>query len=297
MKTFEDIKKIAADNGIEIIDFKMTDINGQLRHVSMPVNTVKADIFKDGIGFDASNYGYAVVEKSDMVFIPDADTAYIDPFAQIPTLCMCGDATVIDNPVNRPLAQYPRNVLKAAVQTLKNSGIADEMFILPEFEFYLFDNVTWNVGPDNISADIDSDQAHWNSGLQGQGNVVPKQKAYHVDRPLDVSFDARNKMVVTMEKLGIPVKYHHPEVGSAGQFEIEPIMGEVTKMADATVFIKHIVKNVAKEYGFTATFMPKPVYGEAGNGMHVHIILKKDGKSVFQIKTAIQVLAKRHFTS
>ena len=140
-KTVQDILDLIRENNIEMIDFKMVDINGQYRHVTIPAQNFSEDTMKNGIGFDASNYGYAVVEKSDMVFIPDPDTAVIDPFCEIPTLSMTGNAMIIASPENRPLAQYPRNIVRAAEQYMKDTGIADTMMILPEFEFYLFDQV------------------------------------------------------------------------------------------------------------------------------------------------------------
>ncbi|MBO7341707.1 MAG: glutamine synthetase beta-grasp domain-containing protein, partial [Clostridia bacterium] len=140
-KSVQDVIALIREAGIQMVDFKMVDVNGQYRHVTIPAENFSEETMKSGIGFDASNYGYAVVEKSDMVFIPDPDTAVIDPFCSIPTLSMTGNAMIIDTPENRPLAQYPRNIIKAAVQHMKTLGIADEMKILPEFEFYLFDNV------------------------------------------------------------------------------------------------------------------------------------------------------------
>ena len=175
-KTVQDILAIIRENDIKMVDFKMVDINGQYRHVTIPAENFSEDTVKSGIGFDASNYGYAVVEKSDMVFIPDLDTAVIDPFCDIPTLSMTGNAMIIDTPENRPLAQYPRNIIKAAVEHMKNTGVADEMKILPEFEFYLFDDVTWNVEGRHIGATVDAVQSYWNSGVEGRGVVVPKQK-------------------------------------------------------------------------------------------------------------------------
>lgn len=268
-------------NNIQMIDFKIVDINGQYRHVTIPAQHFSADTLKNGIGFDASNYGYAVVEKSDMVFIPDLDTAVVDPFCQIPTLSVTGNAMIIDNPENRPLDQYPRNIVLAAEQYMKDTGIADTMLILPEFEFYLFDNVGWDVKPNHISMHLDVNQGHWNTDTQGQGVIVPFQKAYHVAKPFDRAYECRSEMCLEMEKAGIAIKYHHPEVGAAGQFEIEPLLGQMSKMADATMMIKYIIHNVALKYGLTATFMPKPVYGEAGSGMHVHMLLLKDGQPVF----------------
>ena len=262
-KTVSDILKIIEENDIKMIDFKMVDINGQYRHVSIPAGNFSEDTMRSGIGFDASNYGYAVVEKSDMVFIPDPDTAVIDPFCQIPTLSMTGNAMIIDTPANRPLPQYPRNIIRAAVQHMKDCGVADTMKILPEFEFYLFDEV------------------YWNSGSEGKGVIVPKQKNYHIAKPFDVSYECRSEMCMHMQDAGIEINYHHPEVAASGQFEIEPQLGEVVHMADATMMIKYIIHNTALKYGKSATFMPKPIYGEAGSGMHVHMLLMKDGQPVF----------------
>ena len=280
-KSVEKVLKLIRDNNIEMVDFKMVDINGQYRHVTIPAQNFSEETLTSGIGFDASNYGYAVVEKSDMVFIPDPDTAVIDPFCSIPTLSMTGNAMIIDSPENRPLAQYPRNIVLAAEKYMQDSGVADTMLILPEFEFYLFDQVGWEVQPNSISAMIDAQQSYWNSANEGLGVVVPKQKAYHTAKPFDVSFECRSEMCMHMRDAGIDINYHHPEVAASGQFEIEPQLGKMSTMADATMMIKYIIHNTALKYGKSATFMPKPIYGEAGSGMHVHMLLLKDGKPVF----------------
>ncbi len=280
-KTVQDIMALIKERDIKMIDFKMVDINGQYRHVTIPAGHFSEETMTEGIGFDASNYGYAVVEKSDMVFIPDPDTAVIDPFCDVPTLSMTGNAMIIDSPENRPLAQYPRNIVLAAEKYMQDSGIADTMLILPEFEFYLFDQVGWNVQPYSIGMELDVDQAHWNTGAEGMGCVVPKQKNYHIAKPFDPTYECRSEMCMLMEEAGIQIKYHHPEVGAAGQFEIEPQLGKMSEMADASMMIKYIIRNTAMKYGKTATLMPKPVHGEAGNGMHVHMLLLKDGEPVF----------------
>ena len=280
-KKIKAIIDLIKEKDIKMVDFKMVDINGQFRHVTIPAQNFSEQTMVDGIGFDASNYGYAVVEKSDMVFIPDPDTAMIDPFCEIPTLTMSGNAMIIDTPHNRPLAQYPRNIVLAAEQYMRDSGIADTMLILPEFEFYLFDQVGWEVGPNSVSMFVDAKQSYWNSMDEGLGHIVPKQKAYHIAKPYDTSYECRSEMCLLMEEAGIKVKYHHPEVAASGQFEIEPMLGEMSKMADATMIIKYIIKNTAKKYGKSATLMPKPIYGEAGSGMHVHMLLMKDGVPVF----------------
>lgn len=280
-RTAEEFMNLIQEQEIKMIDFKIVDINGQYRHVTIPASQFTADTLKEGIGFDASNYGYAVVEKSDMVFIPDLDTAIVDPFCEIPTLSVTGNAMIIDYPENRPLDQYPRNIVLAAEQYMKDTGIADTMLILPEFEFHMFDNVSWAVDPSAIGMAVDADQAYWNSDAEGLGVIVPHQKNYHIAKPFDVTYECRSEMCLEMEKAGIAVKYHHPEVGAAGQFEIEPMLGQMSKMADATMMIKYIIHNTALKYGKVATFMPKPVYKEAGNGMHVHMLLLKDGQPVF----------------
>ena len=280
-KTVQDIMNMIRENDIKMVDFKMVDITGQYRHVTILAENFSEDTMKYGIGFDASNYGYAVVEKSDMVFIPDPDTAMIDPFCQIPTLTMTGNAMIIDTPENRPLAQYPRNIVRAAVDYMKDSGIADTMLILPEFEFYLFDRVGWDVQPNRITSFVDTDQSYLNSANQGLGVVVPKQKNYHIAKPFDDSYECRSEMCLLMKEAGIEINYHHPEVAASGQFEIEPQLGEMTHLADATMLIKYIIHNTALKYGKSATFMPKPIYGEAGSGMHVHMLLMKDGQPVF----------------
>ena len=280
-KTAEDIMKLIQEQDIKMVDFKIVDINGQFRHVTIPASQFTPDTMKNGIGFDASNYGYAVVEKSDMVFIPDLDTALVDPYCEVPTLSITGNAMIIDYPENRPLDQYPRNIVQAAEQYMKDCDIADTMLILPEFEFHMFDQVAWSVQADSIGFSVDCEQAYWNSANQGLGCVVPHQKNYHVAKPFDRTYECRSEMCLELEKMGIEIKYHHPEVGAAGQFEIEPMLGQMSKMADNTMMIKYVIHNTALKYGKVATFMPKPVYGEAGNGMHVHMLLLKDGEPVF----------------
>ncbi|MBR1989474.1 MAG: type I glutamate--ammonia ligase [Firmicutes bacterium] len=280
-RTPQDIMQMIQEQDIKMVDFKIVDINGQFRHVTIPASQFTPDTIKEGIGFDASNYGYAVVEKSDMVFIPDLDTAVIDPYCEIPTLSITGNAMIIDYPENRPLAQYPRNIVQAAEQYMKSNGIADTMLILPEFEFHMFDQAGWSLAPNNISMTIDAEQSPWNSATQGKGCVVPHQKNYHIAKPFDSTYECRSEACLELEKMGIAIKYHHPEVGASGQFEIEPMLGQMSKMADATMMIKYVIHNTALKYGKVATFMPKPVYGEAGNGMHVHMLLLKDGQPVF----------------
>lgn len=287
MNKSEKIKQLCIENEVRMIDFKMTDLDGRWRHITIPVERFNEDIFVYGIGFDGSNYGFAPVEKSDMVFIPDPDTAVIDPFVEITTLSMSGNVCVIGTEENTAFDQYPRNVSLRAVEYMKKTGIADKMLIGPEFEFHLFDHVSYEVKPQKTSFTIDTRQAEWNTGLDNgcnSGYQVPHKGGYHAAAPLDVAYNLRSKMCMLMEDWGVKVKYHHHEVGGPGQLEIEVELGDMVDMADKTMITKYIVKNAAVAEGKTATFMPKPIYAEAGNGMHVHMLLYKDGCPIFYDK-------------
>ena len=282
-KTLDDVLAMCEKNGVQIIDFKMTDIDGRWKHLSIPAKRLSESTMTYGIGFDGSNYGFAPVENSDMVFVPDLDSAVIDMFCEVPTLSMIGDVMIIDRPQNRPFDQYPRNVARRSVEYMKETGIADEMIIGPEFEFYVFDGVQFANRPEYACYNIDCFQAEWNSASpdNNAGYQVAHHKGYHSSLPLDVNNDLRSRICLAMEDWGINVKYHHTEVGACGQLEVETELGEMTELADATLAAKYIIKNEAAASGKTATFMPKPVKGEAGSGMHVHILLKKDGKPLF----------------
>lgn len=284
MEKSDAIRRLCEEKNIRMIDFKMTDIDGRWRHITIPVERFKEDLFEYGIGFDGSNYGYAPVEKSDMVFLPDPETAYTDPFAQVPTLTMCGNVCTIGKDRNIPFDQYPKNVSLRAVEYMKEQGIADRMVIGPEFEFYLFDSARFEVSPRQCAYRIDTRQAAWNRSLDVPGNngyEVAYQGGYHAAAPQDVGYDLRSRMCMALQDWGIQVKYHHHEVGGPGQMEIEVELADMPQMADNTMIIKYVIKNMAAREGKTATFLPKPVYQEAGSGMHVHMLLEKDGKPVF----------------
>lgn len=289
-----DIRELCNEKGIKMIDFKMTDLDGRWRHITIPVERFNDDIFVYGIGFDGSNYGYAPIEKSDMVFIPDPSTAVVDPFTEIPTLSMCGNACVIGKE-NLPFDQYPRNVSLRAIEYMKSEGIADKMLIGPEFEFYLFDNVSYMVEPQKTAFTVDTRQAAWNSGKESPDNAgyqVPKSGGYHIAAPHDIAYSLRSRMCMYMEDWGINVKYHHPEVGGSGQMEIEVELGNMVDMADNTMMIKYIIKNAAVQEGRTATFMPKPIYREAGSGLHVHMLLMKGDEPIFYDENGYSGLSK-----
>ena len=271
-------------NQIQMIDFKMIDLQGRWRHITLPVGRFKPDTLVYGIGFDGSSYGFAPLEKSDMVFIPDLTTAFREPFTDVPTLSMIGDVFVIEHPDNYRFDQDPRSIAVKAEEYMKSTGIADEMRIGPEYEFHVFDHVSFQCTPQKSSFNIDYEQAIWNAGddeHQNLGYKVPHKGGYHCSLPQDALFDLRSRMCVLLEENGIPVKYHHHEVGGPGQLEIEVEFGSMREMADRTMLAKYLIKNLAYQEGKTVTFMPKPLYAEAGNGMHVHMHLFKDGQPLF----------------
>ena len=284
LKTVKDVKKFVVENDIRMIDFRMIDINGRWHHLTIPAERFSEDTMISGIGFDGSTYGFAPVEKSDMVFIPDLSSAQIDPFCEIATLAMIGDVRVIGKDANIPFNQEPRNVSKRAEEYMRETGVADTFLLGPEFEFYVFDEVSYENKPQAAGFTIDGEEAFWNTGNNaygGNGYQTPHQGGYHAAPPQDIGYDYRSRVTMEMEKQGIQVRYHHHEVGGPGQMEIEVEFDSMTNMADKTMLTKYIIKNEAVMEGKTATFMPKPIYGEAGSGMHVHMLMFKEGKPVF----------------
>jgi len=279
----EQVKRFCEENDISMVDFMMVDLDGRWRHLTIPAARFSEETLIYGVGFDASNYGYAPVEKSDMVFVPDLKSAYIDAFAKIPTLAMIGDVMVIGLPDNRMFEQYPRTVAARASEYMINTGIADEFRLGPEFEFHVFDHVSYNVEPNASHYFVDTEQAAWNTGYEGEnlGYKMPLKGGYHMAMPMDRLSGFRSHVTMLMEKQGILVKYHHHEVGGPGQLEIEVEMDALLEMADKTMLTKYLIKNAAFAENKTATFMPKPIFGEAGNGMHVHLQLFKDGDPLF----------------
>ncbi|MBO4746740.1 MAG: type I glutamate--ammonia ligase [Clostridiales bacterium] len=282
-RTLQDIKKMIDELGIRMIDFKLTDIDGRWRHLAIPAERLSESTMTQGIGFDGSNYGYAPVENSDMVFIPVLDSAVVDRYCEVPTLSMIGDVRVIALPENRPFDQYPRNVAIRALEYMKETGVADQMIIGPEYEFYIFDDVRYTTNYYDMSTSIYTSQAHYASGneMSNNGFQVMPSAGYHNSLPTDIRNDIRSRMCLAMADWGIGVKYHHPEVGGSGQMEIEVELGDMLKLADDTMSAKYVIKNEAVQEGLTATFMPKPLAEEAGSGMHVHMLLFKDGQPVF----------------
>ncbi len=281
-KSIKEARSYIEENKIRIVDFKLTDLRGRFRHLSIPAERLNEDLMEHGIGFDASNYGYACVEKSDMVFYPDLSTAYEEPFTEIRTLSMMANVYSIEKDRNKPFVQYPRNVIAAAVEYMKEKGIADEMVIAPEYEFSVFDSMSYSIKGNEVSHELASFESEWSSGKEGMNGYHTLAKGgYHADLPQDVCYDLRSEICRMMKELGIEVKYHHHEVGGSGQMEIEVELTELAKAADDTMMTKYLIRNETAMHGMSATFLPKPIADEAGNGMHVHMQLRKNGKNLF----------------
>lgn len=276
------VKDFCKQKGIKLIDFKVIDLAGRWHHLTITEEKFNEELLENGIGFDGSSYGFLTVEKSDMVFKPDLGTAFVDPFMEIPTLCFLTDIYTVGKEKKRYEGD-PKYIAEKAEAYLKASGIADECLLGPEFEFHILDHCSFTNEPHEFGVRLDNENAEWHSGDSccNNGFKVGYKGGYHVDLPFDNHWALRNEMVLLLEEAGVPVKYHHPEVGGPGQVEIELSFGSTVAMANRTMILKYIVRNAAVRAGKTVTFMPKPFYKEAGNGMHVHMIMYKEGKPVF----------------
>ena len=265
------------------IDLKYTDLFGGWHHITIPQSQFMEDVFERGVAFDgASIPGFTRLERGDMVVVPDPSTANIDPFWDHKTLSMICD--VRDARTLEPFTGDPRWIARRAEEYLKETGIADVSYWGPEFEFYVFDSINYGTDINYSYYRIDSEEADWNSRSEEPGNLggkIPRQGGYHAIQPLDKMYNLRAEMVRVMEEFGIKVRYHHHEVGGPGQSEIEIQLGSLLKTADAGQNIKYIVKMVAHKNKKTATFIPKPLFDEAGSGMHYHQRLEKDGEPIF----------------
>ncbi len=287
-KTFGEFQAMAKEHGIKMVDFKEIDLDGRWHHLSIPIERFTPALLEKGIGFDGSSYGFLTVEKSDMVFIPDLTSAFVDPVIAIPTISMIGDIFRITDSGYARFESDPRHVAEKAEAYLSATGISDHCLFGPEFEFYVLDNIEFRNEINHIEVHLDSAQAAWNTidspydaFANNKGYKVMGHKGYHADLPYDISYDLRNTMVRTLEEHGIPVKYHHAENGGPGQVEIEVEFATLKEIADRTQKLKYLLKNIAVQNGKTITFMPKPFYGECGSGMHVHLQMFNAGKPIF----------------
>ncbi len=279
----KEVLKFAKANNVEIVDLKFCDFLGLWQHFSIPISVLSDELFDEGIGFDGSSIrGFQKIQESDMLLMPDPETAFLDPFTQIPTLSLI--CNVRDPVTGQPYSRDPRFVAHKAEQYLKSAGVADLSYWGPEIEFYIFDNVRFDQTYNQGFYHIDSIEGFWNSGDASRPNLGYKpryKEGYFPVPPMDHMQDIRSEMVQTLQKVGIQIEVHHHEVGTAGQAEIDMRYTTLTRMADQVLLYKYIVKNVALKHGKTVTMMPKPIFMDNGSGMHTHQSLWKNGKNLF----------------
>ena len=280
----DDVIGKARDAGVQMLDVRFCDLPGQWQHFSMPIKELKADIFSDGLGFDGSSIrGFQAINESDMLLMPDAASAFVDPCLKVPTMALVCD--VVDPVTGHRYSRDPRYVAYKAEEYLVKSGIATTSYWGPEAEFYIFNSVRFDQNAHEGYYHIDSEEGIWNSGSNGgqpnMGHRPRHKEGYFPVPPVDKLQDLRSKITLALEAAGIDVEVHHHEVGTAGQTEIDMRFGTLVRMADQTMMYKYIVKNVCDQHGYTATFMPKPLFGDNGSGMHVHQSLWKGDQNLF----------------
>jgi glutamine synthetase type I len=283
-KTVADVMKLVQENEVKFVDFRFTDTRGKEQHVSVPVSHFDEDKFVSGHAFDGSSIaGWKGIEASDMQLMPDPNTANIDPFFEEPTLILTCD--VVEPSDGKPYERDPRSLAKRAEAYMNASGHGDTAYFGPEPEFFIFDSIRWDVSMKGCSVEIEAEEAAWNTGKNyehGNKGYRPSVKGgYFPVPPVDAGQDMRSEMSLILEQMGIPVEVHHHEVANAGQMEIGTKFSTLLQRADWVQLQKYIIHNVAFAYGKTATFMPKPIVGDNGSGMHVHQSVWKDGKNLF----------------
>ncbi|MGD8976339.1 MAG: glutamate--ammonia ligase [Gammaproteobacteria bacterium] len=279
-----DVLALMKDKDVKFVDLRFTDTKGKEQHVTVPASQVDDDFFEDGKMFDGSSIaGWKGINESDMILMPDGESAVIDPFAEDVTVNITCD--VIEPSTMQGYERDPRSLAKRAEAYLKSSGIADTAYFGPENEFFIFDDVRWGAEMKGAFYSIDSSEAGWNSEkMYEDGNFGHRpgvKGGYFPVPPVDSLHDIRSAMCLTMDEMGLKTEVHHHEVATAGQCEIGVSFNSLVRKADEVQILKYVVMNVAQAYGKTATFMPKPVVGDNGNGMHVHQSLMKDGKNLF----------------
>jgi glutamine synthetase len=285
--TPKDVLAMAKDAGAEIVDFRFCDLPGLMQHFSVPIAELSEAGFEDGYGFDGSSIrGFQEIQESDMLLVPDPDSAYIDPFTEHPTLAL--HCFVKDPVTGEMYSRDPRSIARKAELYLKQTGIADISYWGPECEFYIFDSVRFDQNQHEGYYFIDSVEGVWNSGrereLDGEPNrgYKPRYKeGYFPLPPMDHFQDLRSEMVLNLEKVGVQIEVHHHEVGTAGQAEIDMRYSTLLRTADNVMKYKYVVKNTAGRRGKTVTFMPKPIFMDNGSGMHTHQSLWRDDENLF----------------
>ncbi len=281
-------------SGAKIVDFKFIDIPGMWQHTSVPADVVDADTFVHGIGFDGSSIrGFQEIQESDMVLLPDPGSARVDSFCAIPTVSFVCD--VFDPREQALYGRDPRGVAKRAEAHLKKSGVGDTAYFGPELEFYIFDHVSYDIQPYMTGYALDSEEAHWNSGANESANLgytLRPKEGYFPVPPSDRHMDIRSEMVLGLKAWGVPVEMHHHEVATGGQTEIDIRYNSLVQQCDNVMIYKYVTRNVARRHGKTVTFMPKPLFGDNGSGMHVHQSLWKAGANLFYDEKGYAELSK-----
>ena len=271
---------------IKMVDMRFTDMPGTTHHITIPIKFLNEDLFNNGIGFDGSSVrGFQSIEKSDMTIVPDISTAYIDPFYSEKTIAFY--CYVVDPVTYKNYSKDPRFIAKKAEEYLKSSGMGETAYFGPEAEFFIFNDVKYDSGSNFAFHEVDSKEGAWNTGKEESPNLGHKprhKEGYFPLPPTDSMHDVRTDMVITMENIGINVEAHHHEVATGGQQEIDLEFSPLLSMADDLLKYKYVVKNIAKQHGLTATFMPKPLFGDNGSGMHVHSSIWKNGKTLMYKK-------------
>ncbi len=276
------ILDLIKENGILFIDLRLTDMIGQEHHFTIPARQANEALFTQGKFFDGSSFkGWKQTECSDMILFPRAETAFIDHLAEHPTLVLVCD--VVEPDTMDYYERDPRALAKRAEAYLQESGVADTAFFGPENEFFIFDSVRYNTAPNNVSYELNSNTCYWESNGDNafSGHYAEKQGGYSPLQPVDKLHNLRNEIVLNAEKMGLEVEIHHREVASAGQCEIGVLYNTLLKKSDEVQRLKYVTKATADLFGKSATFLPKPYFGESGSGMHVHISLFKDGENMF----------------
>ena len=272
----QDVLKLVQESEARFVDYRFTDILGKEHHVTVPVSAFDEEVFERGHAFDGSSIaGWKGIQASDMLLVPDPDTAYVDPFYEEPTVVITCD--VVEPADGKGYDRDPRSIAKRAEAYLKSTGLGDTIYVGPEPEFFIFDSVEWSVDMSGCSVKIQSGEASW----EGTGHRPRVKGGYFPVPPVDSLHDIRSAMVLALESIGVPVEVHHHEVANAGQCEIGTKFNTLTRRADWTQALKYVVHNVAHQYGKTATFMPKPIVGDNGSGMHVHQSIWKAGQNLF----------------
>lgn len=283
MSTPKSVIELAKKNGAKMVDIKFVDTFGTWQHFTCPIRELTEEVFEEGLGFDGSSIrGWKSIEASDMLALPDPATAFMDPFCAVPTLSLT--CTIAETGTHESYLRDPRSIAQKAEKYLAGSGVGDSAVFGPEAEFFIFDNVQFDSRSNGTFYSIESEEAVWNTGREEMPNLgykIRHKEGYFPVAPADTQQDIRTEMCLVMEELGLKIERQHHEVATAGQAEIDYRFDTLVRAADAMMVFKYVVKNVARRHGKTACFMPKPLFGDNGSGMHTHMSIWKKGKPLF----------------